>query len=100
MDYIQQQTVTGYSNECMTMAADVTCSICDADIGTQRRHGLCVDYCHRWYQACSHDLFIEVGETNTDLMTLEFCLDEEVTDCVSLQSLEISSQMFCHRMGY
>ena len=78
----------------------VECSVCDADIGTRRKEGLCQGYCQTYYDACREDLFCEVGEDKTQLNSLDFCTNDEYDTSKLLQDMDITSQQFCHRMGF
>jgi len=45
------------SESCLAQTRDIMCSICDGDVGTQRRKGLCHYLCYKWYQTCESELF-------------------------------------------
>ena len=53
------------------------CSVCDGDVGTQRRRGICKEVCDMWYKECVEERVCEVG---TDGYSLDFCTPEEVED--------------------
>ena len=40
------------SPKCKKMTENIQCSVCDGDIGIQKKTGICPDICDNWYQMC------------------------------------------------
>ena len=80
------------------------CSVCDGDIGTGKRKGLCPNMCDQWYQACKSDYLCDSREDKTLMVkgSLDFCTNFEVDDGQQLQTImsDASSGQFCFRMGF
>ena len=78
------------SSRCLARTRDVMCSLCDGDIGTQRRKGLCHYVCYQWYQSCDREMFCDE----------DFCTNEELPEGKPLSEWGLSPTQFCEKMGY
>lgn len=45
------------SKLCKQLTSEIFCTVCDGDIGTHRRRGLCPELCQSWHFHCSGEAF-------------------------------------------
>ena len=81
------------------MTEEVYCSICDGDVGTQRKRGLCKEVCEQWYRECKEERVCWIDESG---QSLDFCTAEEIEDGQGeiLGARGVVAADFCGMMGY
>lgn len=75
--------------------------MCDGDIGTHKKRGLCLDFCHTWYELCMGDNFLWRVSPSSGNMTLDFPTYDDPPYLIRpLYEMVGDVEEFCERMGF
>ena len=87
------------SNRCLDITKQIQCSVCDSDIGTHKRKGICMDLCYTWYDFCMSDFFVIKGAPYNN--SLDFPTFDDPPHMINpLYELVSDVEEFCERMGF
>jgi len=50
----------GLSDNCYKMMEEISCYVCDGDVGIHKKSGISQDLCDSWYNFCKMDEVIEI----------------------------------------
>ena len=86
------------SPKCKKMTESIHCSVCDGDIGIQKKTGICPDICDNWYQMCKQDSIEAIPESERSETTtwLDFGQELKLSEFTEIAS----SADFCEGMGF
>lgn len=62
------------SEECKSWTEKAQCSVCDGDVGTARRIGICPEMCESWHQNCLESYITLDQESET---AIDFTVGDE-----------------------
>ena len=51
---------------CKRITKEIFCYVCDGDVGTHRRAGICPDLCDSWYAHCANEYYEVIPEAERD----------------------------------